>query len=174
MRIRLLIAASAIPLLLAPPARIVIDGDFSDWQRITPALVDPTDAPGSNVDFGEVRIFADARFLNLMADFRRPVSVHNLGGTASLLLDVDGHATTGRSIQAQAGVDLVIEMSPPARTPGMVDTGIAVRTTPSAPAESTVSTAYEVGFVTEGAGVARISGSDRRLHSRFADNHPCD
>jgi endonuclease/exonuclease/phosphatase family metal-dependent hydrolase len=100
-------------LLVTPPPPIVIDGRFDDWSSVPVALVDPADAPEAVVDFGEVRVTHDDRFVHLLVDFGRVVNIQRLEGTARLLLDTDGNVRTGRTVSGLDGVDAVVELTPP-------------------------------------------------------------
>ena len=95
-----------------PAGRIVIDGRFDDWASVPIALADPADALKAAVDFGEVRISHDNRFVHLLVDFGKTVNVQKLDGTVLLLLDCDGNRETGESMHALGGVDVIIELTP--------------------------------------------------------------
>src|SRR5688572_13186964 len=114
--------------------QLVMDGEFDDWADITPALVDPTDAPDGFVDFGEVRINHNDRFVHFLIDFGRTVNAQGLDGTAMLLLDVDGNPQTGRPEHGLPGVDIIIELSPKQeKQPGGAHWGIALKSTTYTP-----------------------------------------
>ena len=100
-----------------PP--IVIDGEFGDWRDVAVALDDADDAPGAAVDFGELRVTHDDRFVHLLIDLGRTVNVQRLKGRIDILLDVDADEKTGRTVLGMPGVDLIVELSP--RDPGNPD-----------------------------------------------------
>jgi endonuclease/exonuclease/phosphatase family metal-dependent hydrolase len=100
-------------LLVAPPPPIVIDGRFDDWSSVPVAVVDPADAPEAAIDFREVRVTHDDRFVHLLVDVERDVNIQHLGGTARLLLDTDGNVRTGETVGGLDGVDAVVELTPP-------------------------------------------------------------
>jgi endonuclease/exonuclease/phosphatase family metal-dependent hydrolase len=140
-----LFAASALVLPLQTPPRIVIDGRFEDWSGVVARLNDPTDAPDAAVDFGEVRVAHDERFIHLLIDFGRVVNVQRLEGTASLLLDADGDKRTGQSVSGMPGVDAVVEMTPAdPGSRGRQGRGAGLRLTGAAGLRSP----YEIGLAT--------------------------
>ena len=95
----------------APAIPIVLDGDFSDSEQIVVATHDPVDATTSIVDFKEVRVTADDRYVYVQADFSRMINIQALtGGTVSLLLDEDNNTATGQTVKGVPGIDLVMEM----------------------------------------------------------------
>jgi len=96
----------------APPG-IVIDGQFDDWSRVTPALDDPADAPAAAVDFGQVRVSHDGEFVHVFVEVGRTVNAQRLDGRIELLLDLDTDTSTGREIHGMRGVDVIVELSPP-------------------------------------------------------------
>lgn len=107
---------------------IVIDGDFGDWRATLPALIDPADAPDAAVDFGEIRISHNARFVSLLIDFGRTVNAQGLDGTAMILLDVDGDPATGTSEFGMRGVDLIVDLTPHnEKNPDKPGMGMAIR-----------------------------------------------
>lgn len=109
-------------------SRIVLDAEFDDWSSIKPAFIDPADAAEAFIDFGEVRISHDERFVHLLIDVGREVNAQGLDGVAMIVLDVDGDAATGRNEYGLAGADIIIDLSPAsskkADEPGM---GIGLR-----------------------------------------------
>ncbi len=106
----LLFALFASVAAAAPP--IVIDGQFDDWRNVAVALDDPADAPGAPVDFGEVRVTHDDRFVYLLIELGRTVNVQRLRGRFDILLDVDADVKTGRTVLGMRGVELIVEFSP--------------------------------------------------------------
>src|SRR5262245_52413686 len=85
-------------------AAIVLDAKLDDWGGVSPTLIDPADAPESAVDFGELRITHDGRFVHLLLDFGRTVNAQGLNGTAMILLDADGDPRTGSTQHQLPGV----------------------------------------------------------------------
>jgi len=100
-------------ILTAPPPPIVIDGRFDDWANVPVAVVDPADAPEAAIDFREVRVTHDDRFVHLLVEVERDVNIQHLGGTARVLLDTDGNVRTGETVGGLDGVDAVIELTQP-------------------------------------------------------------
>ena len=100
---------ASVPAAAAP---IVIDGRFDDWADVALALDDPADAPGAPVDFGELRVTHDDRFVHLLIDVTRAVNVQRLNGRIDILFDVDADENTGRPVHGMPGVDLIVELSP--------------------------------------------------------------
>jgi endonuclease/exonuclease/phosphatase family metal-dependent hydrolase len=94
-------------------AALVSDGTFEDWASVPIALRDPADAPAAALDFGEIKVAHDRRFLHLLVDFGRVVNPRSLDGTVSILFDADGNPNTGWRESGLAGVDLRVELSPP-------------------------------------------------------------
>lgn len=135
-----------------PP--IVIDGDFEDWSAVRAAQSDPADAaPNAPVDFRGVRATADGQYVHLQVDFGHVVNVQKLPGSAYILFDVDGNASTGRSMYGLDGADLAVVLTAPdARDPQHSGAGIGVESatyTPSpddAHRPSGLISPYDVGF----------------------------
>ncbi|MHC4100486.1 MAG: endonuclease/exonuclease/phosphatase family protein [Planctomycetota bacterium] len=100
-------------LCVTTPSPIVIDGHFDDWASVPVALVDPADAPEAAIDFRELRVTHDERFVHLLVDLGRVVNIQHLEGTARLLLDTDGNPRTGETVGGLNGVDAVVELTPP-------------------------------------------------------------
>ncbi|MHC4127341.1 MAG: endonuclease/exonuclease/phosphatase family protein [Planctomycetota bacterium] len=130
-------------LSLTTPSSIVIDGRFDDWAQVPVQLTDPADAPEAAVDFGELRVTHDDRFVHLLADFGNVVNLHHLRGTARLLLDADGDARTGQTLGGLNGVDVAVELTPPnPDAPGRFGRGVGLRVIGTAQQPS----AYDIGF----------------------------
>ncbi|MHC4769248.1 MAG: endonuclease/exonuclease/phosphatase family protein, partial [Planctomycetota bacterium] len=130
-------------LLVTPPPPIVINGRFDDWADVPVAVVDPADAPEAVVDFRELRVTHDDRYVHVLVDFGKEVNIQRLVGTARLLLDTDGDARTGQTIGGLAGVDAVVELTPPdPEGRGRPGRGVGLRvigvTEPRSP--------YDIGF----------------------------
>jgi endonuclease/exonuclease/phosphatase family metal-dependent hydrolase len=96
-------------------ADITIDGAFSDWHDVPVAITDPIDAPGAELDFGEVRVVSDGRFLHVLAYIGAEVNVQRLDGRGLLLVDGDGDPATGAERYGLAGVDAMVVLTPPGR-----------------------------------------------------------
>ncbi len=103
-----------LALMLAglPGSRIVLDGSFEDWLRVSPSLTDASDAADAAVDFTAIRIAHDDRFVYLQIDLARPVNLLSVEGTVRVLFDADGNPATGRAEYGLAGVDLRLDLSP--------------------------------------------------------------
>ncbi len=106
----LLFAFSTSILAAAPP--IVIDGGFGDWGDVAVVLEDPADAPEAPLDFGELRVTHDDRFVHLLIDVTRAVNIQRLRGRIEVLFDADADKNTGRPVHGMQGVDLIVELSP--------------------------------------------------------------
>src|SRR5262245_42075673 len=93
-RILYLVACSAVVLGLgpvsAPAPRIVMDGFFDDWATVPIVARDAGDAPGTPIDFGEVRATGNGDALFLMIETGPAVNLRAVDGTLSVRLDVDG------------------------------------------------------------------------------------
>jgi exonuclease III len=93
------------------PPRIIMDGDFGDWDQVPVAVHDPADAPTSIIDFGEVRVTADEGSIYVLADFGRSVNLQALpAGTVSLLVDEDSDAATGQIVHGMTGIDFTFDL----------------------------------------------------------------
>ena len=139
----------SIALSGATASPIVLDGRFDDWAQTPPVLDDPADAPGAVVDLEHVRITHDSRFVHILIDVGRPVTLQRLDGTIELLLDLDGSPDTGQTVRDMRGVDAIIEMSPrdPQR-PGRGGRGAAVSvpTDQPPPGDRLRLSPYVIGF----------------------------
>ncbi len=106
-------ACTADPQPPRPP--VWTDGDFDDWQGVSPAAVDPHgDAPpDSPVDLGEVAIQDDPRFLHFLMDLGRPVTPQGLLGSVELVLDANADAVpaTGGAYGGVEGADMVVVLT---------------------------------------------------------------
>ncbi len=98
-----LVVASLILLLLpvtafSQAARIFIDGDFSDWQNLIPIYTDPIgDQVSGDIDFGQLWIANDERFLFLRIEVGAEINLQN-DNDLILFLDTDNNPTTGTQI----------------------------------------------------------------------------
>ena len=80
-------------------ARIILDGEFDDWDTLSPAYVDPSgDAPEGSVDFGQIWITNDEQYLFLRFELGVEVILQDFNEIC-LYLDTDDDASTGLSIQ---------------------------------------------------------------------------
>jgi endonuclease/exonuclease/phosphatase family metal-dependent hydrolase len=131
-------------------AHIILDGEFDDWNAVPATIVDPADAPGAFIDFGELRIIHDDRFVHLLADFGKTVNAQGLAGTAMLLLNADGDEQTGTTVHDVPGVDVIVDLSPEKlKYPGEFQ-GVGLRSTtylpdPNDPAKPALNP-YDIGF----------------------------
>ncbi len=145
MTARLLFALFASVAAAAPP--IVIDGEFGDWGDVAVALDDPADASRAEVDFGELRVTHDDRFVYMLIDLQRTVNVQRLKGRIDILLDVDADQKTGRTVLGMPGVDLIVEFSPrDPRNPDRAGRGAAVAV-PTDKGQRTQLSPYMIGLV---------------------------
>lgn len=127
---------------------VVIDGSFDDWEPTPPVTIDPQDALDGFVDFGTVKVRHDRDAVYLMVDVGRVVTAQRLLGTVSLLLDVDGSASTGHEERGMAGVDVVLEFPlPNEKAPGTPGAGVRLRALTNGERDSQPINAYSVGFV---------------------------
>ena len=108
----LLAAAAAAPASAAGDPVIIMDGRFSDWEKVPAALVDPVDAPAAEVDFRQIKVASDSEFVHIYAELTRTVNLQGLDGRMRVLIDADGDARTGLTLHEMPGVDVVIEFSP--------------------------------------------------------------
>ncbi|MCP3902733.1 MAG: hypothetical protein GY715_03775 [Planctomycetes bacterium] len=135
-----------LALTLAGPPDIVIDGSFADWHDVSVATADGVDAPGAELDFGEVRVVSDGRFLHVLAYLGAEVNVQRLDGRGLILVDGDGDGNTGSTRHGMPGVDAVVILTPPStdgRRPGM---GVGVEVPGADGADGNVALSpYELG-----------------------------
>ncbi len=151
--------------LADPP--IVMDGVFEEWPGRESALEDPEDAQGGAADVRLLQLTSDRDSVYLMVEFGAAVSVQGLDGTALLLLDADGDEATGASEEGMAGVDLVVQLTPPdpwhPERPGK---GVAVRLTGlDLPADRPL-TPYDIGWS------SAPTHAGRRFEFRIARGNP--
>ncbi len=97
--------------------RVVLDGDFGEWEGIKAAVVDPEgDAKeGAALDIKSVTIRHDAERVYFLLDLGRVVNVQALKGRLDLVLDADGDASTGGERLGLKGADMTVEFTPPGR-----------------------------------------------------------
>lgn len=85
---------------------IIIDGEFSDWDGVSPVYVDPSqDNQGNAVDFGELRISNDEKNLFIMVDLGHEIIIQE-NNQVQLYIDSDNDPGTGFSING-IGAELV-------------------------------------------------------------------
>jgi endonuclease/exonuclease/phosphatase family metal-dependent hydrolase len=111
------------------PHHIVLDGSFDDWDSIPVLLDDSGDAPGAFVDFGEIKVTHDANFVHLLIDFGNLLNLQGLDGTATLHLNVDGRDITGQVVYGVKGIDLMVDLTPPATGDRRGGMGVGLRST---------------------------------------------
>jgi len=68
-------------------AKIVVDGDPSDWAEIPPIVTDPNDMPYDDVDLSEVYVTNDEDHLYIRMDVYGNISA--TGGAYQVLMDLD-------------------------------------------------------------------------------------
>ncbi len=96
------IGFGALPLLAHP---VLIDGDFSDWEAIPSAVVDPAgDGNNSTADFTAVKITNDAYNLYVQVTFASPVNLRT--ADLKLYIDADNDPLTGIPMNDR-GMDFV-------------------------------------------------------------------
>jgi len=89
----------------AAAERIFIDGQFSDWAKVTPMHVDPVgDGVEDGVDFGRLWVGHDRRFVFLRIDVGREINIQN-NNALTFYLDADNDASTGAPVEG-LGADL--------------------------------------------------------------------
>ena len=82
---------------------IDIDGDFSDWNGITPIITDPEDYTWNGLDVKEVYMTHDDDYLYVRIDFYGAFSADM--GTYNVYLDTDRDSGTGSYI-SDIGVEV--------------------------------------------------------------------
>ncbi len=91
--------------LLIGQSRILVDDDFSDWQNILPAYIDPSGDQGfSNIDFGSLWIYNDADYLffNIELGLENNLQEFN---EITIYIDTDNNDLTGVAVN-EIGADL--------------------------------------------------------------------
>jgi hypothetical protein len=92
--------------------RHVTDGAFDEWSTTPPLLQDPPDAPPpAAIDIRNVSVADDGRAVYLAIDLGRVVNAQSMRGTLRLVLNADGDQSTGATVGATRGVDLIVELS---------------------------------------------------------------
>lgn len=94
---------------------IVLDGSFDDWTDVETAAVDPADAPGAELDFGEIKVSHDREYVHLLVNVGREVNVQQLQGSALLIFDADGNARTGTNRFEMDGIDFALRLTAPSQ-----------------------------------------------------------
>lgn len=136
---------------LNPALPVVIDGNFTEWQKIKNVLFGPPDLSDAYVNFADVRLTNDKKNIYLFLNVGNSVNLQSLDGTFSILLDTDGDKKTGGTFGTFSGVDLIFDFSPPRFFGENVSfLGAAARHITKGPDSSNVEKAiniYETGFV---------------------------
>jgi endonuclease/exonuclease/phosphatase family metal-dependent hydrolase len=83
---------------------VAVDGLFEDWETVDPAWTDPS-GNGTGTDFGSVRVRSDGERVTLLLDLGAEMNLQS-GNMITLLVDGDGDASTGRTIEG-LGAELV-------------------------------------------------------------------
>jgi len=91
---------SLIPVMLhAQSGRILMDGEFSDWDEVSYLYEDSVgDAAAGGVDFGGFKILNDETFLYLYIELNFEVNLQSFLNT-TLYLDTDNDSATGFAIE---------------------------------------------------------------------------
>jgi hypothetical protein len=96
----------------APAHPIFIDGFFDDWATVPVVARDAGDAPGTPIDFGEVRATGDGDALFLMIETGPEVNLRAVDGTLSVHLDVDGDPSSSRTMDVTSPGGAGVSVSP--------------------------------------------------------------
>lgn len=81
--ILLLSILTSTPISMGDISTIVVDGDFSDWDGISPLVIDPT-GDGGNLDISAAYVTMDDTFLYLRVDYAEPYDVPILWSNTTL------------------------------------------------------------------------------------------
>ncbi|HDZ12949.1 MAG TPA: hypothetical protein ENH53_12150, partial [Bacteroidetes bacterium] len=85
--------------------RIIIDGQFSDWQTLSPIYTDSkNDQQSGTIDFGRLWVANDSRYLFLRIEVGAEINLQN-NNEITLYLDTDNNSNTGTQING-IGADL--------------------------------------------------------------------
>ncbi len=91
---------------LAGSARIILDGEFSDWDDVEPAAIDQVGGPNPGVlDFANLWIANDERYLLLSLELVQEINLQS-GNQIRMFLDTDNNPATGQAANG-IGADLV-------------------------------------------------------------------
>lgn len=86
--------------------QIILDDTFDDWNSEVVRYTDPSgDVPSSNIDFTDIRISNDDRFLFLYVQLNREINIQE-NNDITILIDIDNDINTGRKISG-IGADIV-------------------------------------------------------------------
>jgi endonuclease/exonuclease/phosphatase family metal-dependent hydrolase len=85
-------------IVLAQPPQIFMDGQFEEWQSVSPLYSDPPgDQQSGNLDFGKLWVTNDGDYLYLRIEVGEEINMQDLNNI-TLYLDTDDNASTGISI----------------------------------------------------------------------------
>ena len=96
---------------LAGQSPIVIDGRFSDWDRVEIAYTDST-GDGGNIDFGRIWLASDDRFFFVRFQTEAEILLND-NNDISIYLDTDSNPNTGFQI---AGIGAELQWRPGLRS----------------------------------------------------------
>lgn len=92
------LALSTITVSSAIPKTIVVDGDKSDWNGISPKIIDPQGDVSSYEDLISVKVTNDETFVYFLLEYLNPVfKFGNRTGNYFINLDTDSDPNTGCS-----------------------------------------------------------------------------
>lgn len=89
--------------------QIILDDSFDDWNSEVARYTDPSgDAPINSVDFTDIRISNDDRFLFLYIQLNREINIQEKN-EITILIDIDNDLNTGRKTSG-IGADIVYNL----------------------------------------------------------------
>jgi len=96
----------------ADPPVVRLDGRFGDWQEATVVRPRPAGFGRADLlDFGEIRLRSDDRWLYLSLEVSRTVNIQAMEGSIEIVLDGDGARETGGDYAGLMGADAVVSFS---------------------------------------------------------------
>ena len=86
--------------------QIILDDSFDDWDNVEVKYTDPAgDVPYYNIDFTDVFISNDDRYLFLYLQLNREINIQE-NNNISLLIDIDNNENTGKKVNG-IGAEIV-------------------------------------------------------------------
>ena len=108
---------------------VVTDGQLDDWESVPPMAIDAVGevSPDATVDLSRAWARIDDRFLHLLVDVGRPITLQGSRGSTELVIDADGDSETGATEEAYQGAEAVVVFSRPGGFAPGVGFGVGVR-----------------------------------------------
>ncbi|NNF26399.1 MAG: hypothetical protein HKN73_04140, partial [Gemmatimonadetes bacterium] len=109
-------------------APIWADGDFQDWDDVTPMAIDAWGdvSPGSAADLRSVRARVDERFVHLLVDVGHTITLQGFRGSFEIVIDADGDPETGATEESHLGAEAALVYSQPGDLASGVGFGVGI------------------------------------------------